>query len=420
MEGLVFMSKSYLTISMDVLKKHWSLIQSVTKGYKPIRDIEGFVLIEASKDLKTLSLRIANQQGGLSIVIGSEQPSAVTVHADFTIAISIDDLSKVIPYLKGTLDIQSVDGKDGLVNFVTGNLEQQVAWSDTMAEDFPLPFQKMQERARFVCPDLDRRLRLGGNSASRVAADVLTLAGSTFIRADGDTMVIESAGQFRGVSRMEWQPEALKLPAGAFGYLLPRPNIITLARIAHGYTGEVIITNDPGGGQIGWQFGHIGYSTRSLGDAYYPVGEVFEAVGHAEASVLVESLSDIIKLITAQTPEKTVAKATVTMGIDGRVVVTSPSTRAPTTAWMDGMCSGTLPYAFTMNAGQVVEVLPDLKNTTGLLHFQACKTGRGINVLKVTSPSDPDYIYIANLLSQVQERRVEVVEDSDEDDEIIP
>lgn len=403
------MPSPYVTISIDSFKRHWSLVQAAIKGYKPVRNYEAFVLLEANAEAQTLSFRAANQQGGLHAVIdGHDQPSPLTVHTSFAVAIEIESLTKILPFFKGTLDITSVDNRPGEIRFAAGPMEQHVPWSQSMLDDFPYATNSMTERARFGCDDFGRRLRLGSNSASRSSKDANTFPGSVFVQIDASGLRIESAGPTRGVSKMAWKPSDLTTEGPPFKHLIPLSNIHTIARMASNHKGVVVITNDIGGGQIGWQFGGITYTTRTLGEKFFTIDVMYGGDSQAEASVPVESFADITGLIRAQTPDTITAKATIAMLEDGMVEVTSPSTKAVTSARMQGMCGGTLPHKFTMNAGQVGEVLADIKSKTGIIHLDSRLVAGKNPILRVTSPDEPDFIHVAVLMSEVMERNVEV------------
>ena len=408
------MPTSYITISSETFKKYWSLIQAAIKGYKPIRNYESFVLLETNTAQQTLAFRAANGQGGIyAIISGQDQPSSLTVHADMLVAIQTEELTRVLPFFHGVLDITSVDEKPGEVRFVAGAVEQHLPWSSTIVEDFPTQWQTMTERACFTCPDFGRRLRLGSNSASRDSKLANTFSASAFIQIGGSGISIESAGPTRGVSRMKWCPSDLVVSDDPFAHIIPIASIEVLARLAsEAAQTPIVITNDIGGGQIGWQFGGITYFTRTLGERFYSIEMMYGGVTEADCSVPIQPFTDIIGLICAQTKADVTAKATVAMLEDGGVSITSPSTHAMTVGRMPGLCGGTLPKNVTMNARQVVEILSDLKNKKGVVHLDvrslADKMGANRPTLRISSPDEPEYLHVAVLMSEAIERTPDV------------
>lgn len=402
------------TIGIESFKKYWGLIQAAMKGYKPIRQYEGFVLISGSKT-HGLVFRIANETGGLRIAIGAdEQPVTALVMADFEIAIETGEINKVLPYLgKGTLTIEDVPDKHGVVAFVTDKVTQHVPWLETVADQFPGDqFYRMEPRLKFNAHDLARRLRLSKSSATtnpKMRGHMSACVHIELHANDKDTLLIESATDARGVSRVEWTPDELWTDGQPFSYLLPIESIEVLARAASGYEGEVVVSGDIGGNMLAWSFGALTPIVRSAGEKFYAIGIMFEGKEFGSTSVPHEDFSNLLGLISAQTKADRAAKATVIMYED-KTVVTSPSTDSTTEGIIPSMGAGELPAQFTLNARQVGQILGDLRSK-GLVHLSCQFVLNNRPILRITSPTDPAFTHVAILITNVQEPEVEVAKD---------
>ena len=416
----------YATISVETFKKYWSLVQAAMKGFKPIRNYEGFVLMHGSVE-HGLVLRLANETGGLRINLGAnEQPSTVIVMHDFEIAIQTGEITKVLPHLgKGVMTIESVEGMSGVVAFVTPKITQHVPWSETVVDDFPGDtFFRMSTRLKFNAHDFDRKVRLAKSSATTNPKLRGTLPSTLHITVDGTKLTMQSATDARGISYVVWEPDEFWSDGQPFSHLIPIEAVDTLARAAAGFEGVVEVAGDPGGNMLAWTFGQLTLVVRSAGEKFFDLSIMFTGKEVGGTSVPYDDFKDVLALISAQTPANTAAKAIVTFEA-AQTFITSPSTTGKTEATIGGLGSGNLPATFTMNARQIKDILGDMR-TKGVIHLSSQtvthtdpKSGRTTErpILMITSPTDPDFRHVAILISTVKEAEVERVQETEDEEE---
>ena len=398
----------YLTTSVETFKKYWTLMMAAMVQSKAIRNYEEYVLLEGRRehDVDIFTMRVAHEMGGLRVVLrGDDKPAVVTLGATFSLAIKIDVIAKILPFLRGDLRIEPVPNKKALVAFVSGTVRNELQFSEGVAEDFPgEQLFDQEEMIAFRCEDFDRRLRLALGSASRDAKAVNSWSAAVFVSLEGKELSLTSAGPTRGVSQVRWEP-LIRESVPTFAAVIPLASVHILARAAAGYKGDILVRGDPGNGQLVWEFGHMAYQCRSMGEKYFAIAAMFEGTNRAEASIPSADFANILGLICAQAKDGDTSKATLAFQEDGTVQVTSPSTVTAIEATLNGMCGGVLPHMLTLNADQVREIMADLKHKEGIIHLQAQTMGaKDYPLLKITAPSDPDFLHIAILIETVVER----------------
>jgi hypothetical protein len=201
---------------------------------------------------------------------------------------------------------------------------------------------------------------------------------------------------------MLWTPSDLTVNEPPFVHLIPLASIQLLSRVVSGDNGPIVISNDPGGGLIGWNIGRITYVTRTLGSTFFANHMLYEGETISETSVAFEPFANIIGLIRTQSSDSKYARAIILFDEDGTVKITSNPGEDATSATIAGMHAGAIPQRIAINTSQIGEILSDLKGHIELIHLSmqsvVGKTKSIATVFRLTSPNNPDYVHVATTM----------------------
>lgn len=399
------MSSLLFTIGTETFRKHWSLMMATVKGFTPARQYESFALITTNVADQSLTLRLANDMGGVRVVLKSSQDDGTTlvVTRSVELAVLMEHITRALPFLIGGSTTWSESPKAGVCVLSSGSVRQEVQWKASMIDDFPNDaYFHMQPRVTFALPGFDRLLRLAHNSASDNPRMRSNLTSGLFLTlADDGSLSMESAGDSRGVSRVHIHPEIADHHT-AFTVLLPYESVQLLSRAAG--DDPITISADPGSAMVGWHMGNMDYICRSMGDRFVTIAPMYGGDEIVGATVPYIDFTNSIGLICANAEANQTAAAQVIFHEDLSVEVRSTHITTESVATMPGLCSGSLPYTCTLNARQILEILRDLRSK-GNINLSArvlsVKYGEEIRTtptLAITSPDDPAYLHVAILM----------------------
>lgn len=354
----------YFEISDKELKRAVALIVSSTKELKLLKEYERYVLLTGDFESQTVSMRIANTDGGMRIMLNEDgvltSAKQLEVKNNFEFAVLVEDLDVFVKFLEGMVSFKPIKGKTDTLSVTDGQILKELRHSPSVIDTFPSDISdRLSEQFSFDAADLDRRMRLAMGSANEKLK--LHKYGALYFGLIGTELFLASFDPATGLSTMRYSPSGLEVTGTSLLYILSGNGAYTVIRAIGKYEGRVAIHGSAEAGQVGFVFGGTSISCRLFEPPFLDMRIVESLKVETEATVGREALKNVLGLIT-KTAEKSIpGKARITFNSGGAVRVESLGKVDYVSSSMSGLASGVLPNKVDVSSARMLGVVDDLK-----------------------------------------------------------
>ena len=381
------MAKSlpYFSIMDSTLERALRSVRDASPGAKAVVDYERYVLMTGSTDQQTITLRVANADGGLLQTIESTGKTDLVVSADFELAFLIADMD-FVKYMSGVITF-SPSKRVSAVTVSADGIDKHLRHNVDVVDDFPGDVStRLSLQFSFTVDIFDRRLRLamvsaGGSPGSKSNA-------LHFGVVDGE-VIMASVDPYRGMSLMAITPEDLEITGTELRYTINGKSARALIRALIGFKGRLEVHGEHNGGQVGFVFGGTTIMGRLFPPPFFESKIAQQVQVETQATVNRETFLNALGLINSSAGKGN-ERARVTFNENGSLVVEAAGHTSAVVARMAGMCTGPLPMTLIIESSQVASVVDDLKGDLVQLGVAGAR-----GWFYIGSPIEPQYIHYA-------------------------